>query len=63
MTKRLAVVAYGAIAYVACLATFGYTIGLRNQLGEAYERYAEEVPRFIPHVGRAMAPSPRLCAH
>jgi protein-S-isoprenylcysteine O-methyltransferase Ste14 len=29
---------------------------LRAQLGEAYDRYAEEVPRFVPRVGSGLAP-------
>jgi methanethiol S-methyltransferase len=29
---------------------------LHAQLGEAYDRYADEVPRFVPHVGSGLAP-------
>lgn len=30
---------------------------LREQLGDAYDRYADEVPRFIPNLGPGLAPA------
>jgi protein-S-isoprenylcysteine O-methyltransferase Ste14 len=30
---------------------------LRAQLGDAYDRYADEVPRFVPHLGSGLAPT------
>lgn len=30
---------------------------LRAQLGDSYDRYAQEVPRFVPHLGSRLAPA------